>query len=82
MCQEFESLQYHKLNLERMKIAKAIWKIFLLVTVLTIPRLIVWLLNGIIRVLVIIKKTIAYLIKLVEEEINPTNHEEIPNSKN
>lgn len=65
-----------------MKIAKAIWKIFLLVTVLTIPRLIVWLLNGIIRVLVIIKKTIAYLIKLVEEEINPTNHEKIPNSKN
>jgi len=65
-----------------MKIAKAIWKIFLLVTVLTIPRLIVWLLNGIIRVIVIIKKTISYLIKLIEEEVNPINHEKISNSKN
>lgn len=66
-----------------MKIAKAIWTIFLLITVLTIPKLALWLLKGLIRVLVIIQKTITYLIKLVEEEINPIKYEkEISNSKN
>lgn len=66
-----------------MKIAKAIWIIFLLITVLTIPKLVLWLLKGLIRVLVIIQKTITYLIKLVEEEINPIKYEkEISNSKN
>ena len=65
-----------------MKIAKAIWTIFLLITVLTIPKITLWLLKGLIRVLVIIQKTITYLIKLIEEEINPIKYEkETSNSK-
>lgn len=64
-----------------MKIAKAIWIIILLITVLTIPRITVWLLQGIIRILVIVNKVATYLIKLVEEEINKKpNHENTPNS--
>jgi hypothetical protein len=59
-----------------MKIAKAIWIIFLLITVLTIPKVINWLLQGLIRVLVILQKTLTYLIKLVEEEITNTKEYE------
>jgi hypothetical protein len=63
-----------------MKIAKAIWIIFLLITVLTIPKVTNWLLQGLIRVLVILQKTLTYLIKLVEEEI--TNSKEYEKTSN
>lgn len=49
---------------------------------MTIPKITLWLLKGLIRVLVIIQKTITYLIKLIEEEINPIKYEkETSNSK-
>lgn len=53
-----------------MEIVKVIWKILLLLLILTIPRLINWFLQGIIRTLLIIQKTLSYLIKLIEEELN------------
>lgn len=52
-----------------MKIVKAILTILLLIIVLTIPRLIKFLLTLTISILVIFSKTISYFIKLVEEEV-------------
>lgn len=65
-----------------MKVTKVILTILLLVIILTIPRVVKWLLSVVIGILVILKKTLTYLIKLIEEEINQKNHEKISNPKN
>lgn len=65
-----------------MKIVKAIWTIILLVLILTIPKVLNWVLQGLIRVLIVIQKTLSFLIKLVLEEINKEQYEKTPNSKN
>lgn len=57
-----------------MKVVKAILTILLLVLVLTIPRLVKFLLTIIISVLVIFQKTITYLIKLIEEEVTQSKN--------
>lgn len=56
-----------------MKVVKAILVILLLVTVLAIPKIIEFLLNFIISVLVIIQKTNSYFIGLIKEEIVQKN---------
>lgn len=65
-----------------MKVTKVILTILLLVIILTIPRVVKWLLSVVIGILVILEKTLTYLIKLIEEEINQKNHEKISNPKN
>lgn len=65
-----------------MKVTKVILTILLLVITLTIPRVVKWLLSVVIGILVILEKTLTYLIKLIEEEINQKNHEKISNPKN
>lgn len=57
-----------------MKVVKAILTILLLVLVLTIPRLVKFLLTIIISILVIFQKTITYLIKLIEEEVTQSKN--------
>lgn len=53
-----------------MKIIKAILTIILLLVLLSIPRLVSFLLHLVIRIVTIANNTLRFLIKSIEEEFN------------
>lgn len=53
-----------------MKIIKAVLTIILLLVLLSIPRLVSFLLHLVIRIVTITNNTLRFLIKSIEEELN------------
>lgn len=65
-----------------MKIVQAVLLLVSLVLILSIPRLIYWLMSGVIRILIVFNNTLHYFIKSVEEELTTQQNGRRKNTKN